>query len=258
MVKNPTEIEKALRLTLFSRYALETVYGVPKGILRQFVKPFLYLLDNKLINPFLNGEGDIVKCPKCKEEIAEGASKCKHCGADLRNWFMRHKFITGFLVLIIVIIGLSSLGGKSSSSSSSSSSTSSSSSQKEYKVGDKIQLSNHELIVNSVNKNYQTGNEFEKPQDTNNVFVTVNVTITNTGDDNSLAVNEFGFKLEDQTGTQRDFALAIVQNPLQSVTLSKGGTTTGNLIYEAKANSTTLKLHYSGGMFGGGEIIVNL
>jgi hypothetical protein len=25
----------------------------------------------------------LVKCPKCKEDIVQGAEVCKHCGADL-------------------------------------------------------------------------------------------------------------------------------------------------------------------------------
>lgn len=58
----------------------------------------------------------MAKCPKCKEEIADGANKCKHCNADLRNWFVRHKFLTGFLVLIVLIIIISAAsGGKSDS-----------------------------------------------------------------------------------------------------------------------------------------------
>lgn len=45
-------------------------------------------------------------CPKCRETILAGAKKCKHCGADLRNWFVRHKILTGILVLILLgIIG---------------------------------------------------------------------------------------------------------------------------------------------------------
>lgn len=39
-------------------------------------------------------------CPKCKEMVASNATKCKHCGADLRNWFVRHKVITVLLILL--------------------------------------------------------------------------------------------------------------------------------------------------------------
>jgi flagellar basal body-associated protein FliL len=180
-----------------------------------------------------------------KKKMSGGKKFCLGCG--------------GLVVLIIIIVVIAGAGHKGSSTSTSSSgSTTATTANKEYKVGDVISLDNHTLTVNSVNKNYQTGNQFEKPQDSNNVFVTVNVTIANIGNDNSLSVNEFGFKLEDEAGVQRVPTFATVTNPLQSVELSKGGTTTGNIAFESKANSKTLKLHYSGGMFGGGEIIVAL
>jgi uncharacterized membrane protein YvbJ len=51
-------------------------------------------------------EGQTKKCPKCGEEIQASAKKCKHCQSDLRNWFVRHKIMTGILALIgIVILG---------------------------------------------------------------------------------------------------------------------------------------------------------
>jgi len=56
------------------------------------------------------------KCPKCQEPIQSKATKCKHCGADLRNWFLKHKIITGILVLVILTIVLSNLSDDSKTS----------------------------------------------------------------------------------------------------------------------------------------------
>ncbi|QQR93771.1 Ltp family lipoprotein [bacterium] len=68
-------------------------------------------------------QGQTIKCPSCKEAIQLGAKKCKHCGADLRNWFVRHKVITGILIIIgIGIIG-SAMGGNETKNTSDSSST---------------------------------------------------------------------------------------------------------------------------------------
>ncbi|MBT5015923.1 hypothetical protein HN748_02700 [Candidatus Peregrinibacteria bacterium] len=39
-------------------------------------------------------------CPKCSEQIQDSAKKCKHCQADLRSWFVRHKIMTAILILI--------------------------------------------------------------------------------------------------------------------------------------------------------------
>ncbi len=47
---------------------------------------------------------DSRKCPKCKEVIKPDAKKCKHCKADLRNWFVRHKILTVILVLVVLAV----------------------------------------------------------------------------------------------------------------------------------------------------------
>ena len=61
-------------------------------------------------------EGGNKKCSKCQELIQSNATKCKHCGADLRNWFLKHKIITGILIRIILTITLSSFRNKSETS----------------------------------------------------------------------------------------------------------------------------------------------
>ena len=44
------------------------------------------------------------QCPKCKETIQGDAIKCKHCWADLRNWFKKHYIVTTLLWLVILWI----------------------------------------------------------------------------------------------------------------------------------------------------------
>lgn len=67
------------------------------------------------------------QCKACKSDIDAKATKCPKCGTDQRNWFMKHKIITGILVVIIFfgIIGASSSGSKNSSSSGSNATASS-------------------------------------------------------------------------------------------------------------------------------------
>jgi hypothetical protein len=63
------------------------------------------------------------KCPKCAEKVQESAKKCKHCGSDMRNWFLRHKIISGFLILFVLGSVITALDDGSSTSSSTSSNT---------------------------------------------------------------------------------------------------------------------------------------
>ncbi len=55
------------------------------------------------------------KCKECEKEISSSAKQCPGCGKDQRNWFMRHKFLTSFIVVIVFIIV--AVGGSDSSTS---------------------------------------------------------------------------------------------------------------------------------------------
>lgn len=54
----------------------------------------------------------LVNCKACQKEIAKGVKKCPSCGKDQRNWFGKHKIITGVIVLA-VFIKMVSGGGNS-------------------------------------------------------------------------------------------------------------------------------------------------
>lgn len=73
----------------------------------------------------MKGGENMKKCKSCKSEIDSKATKCPKCGTDQRNWFMKHKIITGILVIIIVFGLIGAAGGSKSSNTSSSSNGSS-------------------------------------------------------------------------------------------------------------------------------------
>ena len=64
-------------------------------------------------------QGQTKKCPKCQEDIQLSAKRCKHCSADLRNWFIRHKIITGILILFALGIIGSAIGGENNNQTNS-------------------------------------------------------------------------------------------------------------------------------------------
>lgn len=53
----------------------------------------------------------LVACKACGKEIGKGVKKCPQCGTDQRNFFMKHKIITGVLVLVVLGVVGSALGG---------------------------------------------------------------------------------------------------------------------------------------------------
>lgn len=52
----------------------------------------------------------LVKCKACGKEIAKG-TKCVGCGKDQRNFFGKHKIITGLLVVIVIAVISSATSG---------------------------------------------------------------------------------------------------------------------------------------------------
>jgi hypothetical protein len=48
-------------------------------------------------------------CKACGKEIGKSVKKCPECGTDQRNFFGKHKIITGILVIVVLIVVVSAL-----------------------------------------------------------------------------------------------------------------------------------------------------
>ncbi len=63
------------------------------------------------------------KCKSCQTEIDSKAKKCPHCQTDQRNWFVKHKILTGILILVVIVMISNMPGGDKNLSTNSNSNT---------------------------------------------------------------------------------------------------------------------------------------
>lgn len=64
------------------------------------------LLLDKFYRGDIMGKKEMTNCKACNQELAKGVKKCIHCGKDQRNFFMKHKVLSGILILgVLATIG---------------------------------------------------------------------------------------------------------------------------------------------------------
>lgn len=168
-------------------------------------------------------------------------------------------------IIVIAVIGSSMGGNKSDDSAKKVESTSSKSADKAssstpaattekttFKVGETAEYKGVQFKVNKVD--FTNGDPDVDTLDNGKQYVVVNITITNNGDD-KYDYNPLDYKLDDN-GNQTDMSesTSSVQDTLNSGTLAKGATVTGNLVGQAKT-SDKLKLIYEGNVFSSKEHI---
>lgn len=147
------------------------------------------------------------KCSKCGEVIQASAKKCKHCQADLRNWFARHKVLTGLIAIIVLIIIASSGGKKEKSSSTNTASNSGTTKPEEvkYKLNDMIKNDKFEIAVTKIEQRKEVGTKFfhSNPAE-GGMYVAVQWKYKNISDKPIGSFSTPRVKLMDANGTSYD------------------------------------------------------
>jgi hypothetical protein len=209
---------------------------------------------------------ELVKCKACGREIAKGVKKCPHCGKDQRNFFMKHKIITGILALIIIVVISSALSGgntpkkvgENNAASTTSNTDAKKSETKTFKVGDVVQLKDLKITVNKV---YNVkGNDVFKPKD-GNEFIAVDCTVENISSKEQAISSMLMFKVVDKDGRAAEYSLSgqSAANAGQlDGTVGAGRKLTGVYAVEIPKGTTGLELEFDSSLFTGGQVIVKL
>lgn len=204
------------------------------------------------------------KCPKCKEDVTEGAKKCKHCGSDLRNWFSQHPLLTSVLALVIIGIAIGATGQNASveptkvgevESEKADTTKDIKEETKAYTIGESIKLGNNVITVHSV-AGYTSGNEFLAPS-SGKKFITADISQENAGDE-ATDYNTYDFKLQDNQDYAYDQAISDKEPSFGSGSLQTGQKTRGFITFEIPTANTPSKLIFTPSFWNNEQIIVSL
>jgi len=162
-----------------------------------------------------------------------------------------------WVIIVVVLIGIGVVASKGDEATKVGDNGGSSQGQTEFVVGDVIAFDGKEVTVKSVERNWNSGNQFITPKD-GKEFVKVNVLIENKSD-NVVSYNVFDWKIQDSDGSIETTSIgASADDDLSSGELAKGGKKSGSIVFEVPAGDTGLKLHYQPSFWSNKEIIIKL
>lgn len=113
----------------------------------------------------------------------------------------------------------------------------------EFAVGDIIAVDGKEITVESVDRNWNSGNTFITPAE-GKEYVKVNVKIENKSS-SEIDYNSFDWKMQDSSGVIVDVDMnSFGDGMMKSGSLAEGGKVVGSMIFEVPKDDTGLKLQY--------------
>lgn len=199
------------------------------------------------------------KCKSCQSEIDDKAKKCPKCQTDQRNWFAKHKILTGILVIILIVIISSSSGNKNKGANTDTtqgSNNKTTQTESIGKIGEAVNANDLSFTVTDISKAKSLGNSYSK-KEAQGTFNVITLTIKNTGKE-TVTIDSSMLKITDSQGRKFDYSIegqtakGLAQGKvdlfLQQV--QPGLSVTGDIVFDLPDDATDLKLIVKGSMFG--------
>lgn len=178
------------------------------------------------------------------------------------NWFAKHKALTIIGVIVISGIIISAVNGSGDQaakvSDGSSSSNTSQQAKTVFAVGEVIAFDGKEVTVNTVERNWSSGNQFITPE-SGMEFVKAQVTIENKSS-SEASYNLYDWKLQNSQGVIKDpdSSTYSADGALGSGDLAPGGKVSGFLVFQVPQDDGGLTLRYSPSFWSDKKIEITL
>ncbi len=195
-------------------------------------------------------QGETKKCPKCGEQIQTSAKRCKHCQADLRNWFARHKVMTGIIAVVVLIIIAVASGGDKEEMKAGTQETAENKTETKFiakAMGDDVETKTYKFKINSAEEKASISSGYGNPQPASDgaKFIVVNMDITNMTNEKSTFFPDDILSLADDQGKKfktYDDTIGNIENYLNVQDLSPSILKKGVLVYEVPEQTAVYDL----------------
>lgn len=165
--------------------------------------------------------------------------------------------LLAIVFIIIIVVAVTAGSGNKTSTTGAKNQSAKTTTKSEYAVNEPITIGDQTLTVTSVQRNFNTGNEFAQPE-AGKEYVVVTVKLENNGKD-QVSYNTFDFQIQDSNGVLKNEDVIVgVQNQLNSGNLTPGGKVTGNLGFQVPKDDAGLKLVFKPNFWSNQTVTVKL
>lgn len=127
--------------------------------------------------------------------------------------------------------------------------------QETFKVGETVKMGDLEFTVNGIR--IDEGDDFNKPEE-GNVFLIIDATIKNTGQDSNALSSLIMFKLYDSEFYEKDMSIFADTKGSLDGELGAGRTMRGEIAFEVGKDETEWEFIFEPNVFGFGQAIYEL
>ena len=186
----------------------------------------------------------------------KGTKKSKKTPFFKKWWF--------WVTIIIVLIGIASVTGGNHNEPTKVGSNTSSSEQKskektDFTVGDVIAYDSKEITVVSVQRNYNSGNAYYKPE-SGKEFIKISIKIENKSS-SKIPYSAYDWEIQDSNGDIQDVNAGLqftVDGALSSGDLAPDGKKSADLYFQVPSDDANLVLHYKSSLWSDKTVNIKL
>lgn len=200
--------------------------------------------------------------PMSAKEAKAEARAARARAKALRPWYRKKRWWVLAIVVIGIVASIAAIGGSDDDTTTAPGSEASADApgggrtaggQDVYAVGQTAHTGDFDVTMHTVEDPFVSSNQFDRPSEGNR-FVAVELTVTNTSDEQRTLSTLLGAEVTDSLSRVWDVALAGLDLPQLDGTVPPGESRRGWIVFEVPDDATGLRLRIKGNLTATGSL----